>query len=292
MKPHIRLAVAILTVWSINVPLQAADENSATPPVPTAAAPMVPGLQEEVKQVVDATKAKLRAGGPRNAAAFAEELKKFDAILDAHKGEHTDELAQVLMLKAALYLEVFRDLETGEAHIRRLKAEFAGTQTATKADRILEMLAKKKEAQKVKGAMAPGAAFPDFVEKDMAGEPLSISQYKGKVVLVDFWATWCGPCVAELPSVLAAYEKYHDKGFEIIGISLDKDEAKLKAFIADKKMPWRQYFDGKGWQSKLGQQYGIDSIPATFLLDRDGKIIAKDLRGEALSAELEKVLGK
>jgi peroxiredoxin len=98
--------------------------------------------------------------------------------------------------------------------------------------------------------------------------------------------------VAELPNVLKTYEKHHAQGFDIIGVSLDKDEAKLKTFIADRKMPWKQYFDGKGWGSKLGARYGVNSIPATYLLDGEGKIIAKNLRGEALEEAVAKVLAQ
>jgi thiol-disulfide isomerase/thioredoxin len=112
------------------------------------------------------------------------------------------------------------------------------------------------------------------------------------VVLVDFWATWCGPCVGELPNVLAAYGKYHDKGFEVIGISLDQDEIALKSFIKAKGMVWPQYFDGKGWDGKLCQKYGVISIPETFLLDQEGKIVAKELRGPALDEKLAEMLGK
>jgi peroxiredoxin len=111
-------------------------------------------------------------------------------------------------------------------------------------------------------------------------------------VLVDFWDTWCPPCVAELPNVLAAYRTYHDRGFVIIGISLDKDQNALTAFIKDHDMSWPQYFDGKGWENKLATQYGIQSIPATFLLDGKGRIVAKDLRGPALETELAKLLAK
>jgi hypothetical protein len=93
-----------------------------------------------------------------------------------------------------------------------------------------------------------------------------------------------------LPNVLKTYEKHHDKGFEIIGISLDQDKQKLTSFTESKKMPWVQYFDGKGWQNKLASKYGIKSIPATYLLDGQGKIIAKDLRGEALEAAVAKAL--
>ena len=133
----------------------------------------------------------------------------------------------------------------------------------------------------------------DLKFTSLAGKEIDLADMKGKVILIDFWATWCGPCIAELPNVLKAYETYHDKGFEIIGISLDnaKDEAKLKSFVKDKNMPWPQAFDGKGWDTDLAQQYGISSIPATFLVGKDGKIVSSNLRGPALSLAVKKELG-
>ena len=123
-----------------------------------------------------------------------------------------------------------------------------------------------------------GTKFPDFEVKDLADKPLSIANYKGKVVLLDFWATWCPPCRAELPNVIKTYEAHHKDGFEIIGISLDQDREKLTAFIKEKNMTWPQYFDGKGSQNKLAVKYGVLGIPATYLLDGQGNIIGKELK--------------
>jgi len=111
-------------------------------------------------------------------------------------------------------------------------------------------------------------------------------------VLLDFWATWCGPCVRELPSVIKTYDAHHKQGFEIIGISLDKDRKKLASFTKENNMTWPQYFDGLGWQNKLAVKYGVSSIPATYLLNGAGTIIGKDLRGEDLEQAVAKALAK
>ena len=260
--------------------------GEATPP-PAAK----PDVTVELRQLVQETKAKLQAGA-KTEAALAEEMKEFDALLAEHKDEKTDAVAQVLFMKAMLYVEVIQDYDKGGELLKQLKADFPGTHQGKAVDEILPKLEQQKESMKIQSALKPGVAFPDFNEKDLAGEPLSIARFKGKVVLVDFWATWCGPCREELPNVLAAYKKYHDKGFEIIGVSLDQDENTLKSFIKEKGMVWPQYFDGQGWGSKLGQKYGIDSIPMTFLLDQEGKIVAKGLRGAALDEQLALMLGK
>lgn len=122
------------------------------------------------------------------------------------------------------------------------------------------------------------------------GRKVDLSKLRGKVVLVDFWATWCGPCVAGMPNVLAAYKKYHDQGFEIVGISLDQDKDALEKFVADNHVAWPQYFDGKGWDNAISSHYGIQAIPAMFLLGKDGKLAVEN-PGHTLEAQIAKLLG-
>ncbi len=138
----------------------------------------------------------------------------------------------------------------------------------------------------------PGAAFTDITLEDMDGAKHSLSEYvgKGKYVLVDFWASWCGPCRAEMPNVKAAYEKFHDKGFDVVGISLDSDKAAWTGAVKKLGLPWHHISDLKGWESDAAALYGINAIPATLLVGPDGKIISNSLRGEALSEKLAELL--
>jgi len=127
------------------------------------------------------------------------------------------------------------------------------------------------------------------------GKPFDQKSLAGKVVLVDFWATWCGPCVAEIPNVLEQYEKYHDKGFEVIGISLDQDRQALEKFVAEQKVPWPILFEkpeGDGWQHPLSTFYGISGIPTVILIGRDGNVITLNARGEKLGQQLELLFQK
>jgi len=155
----------------------------------------------------------------------------------------------------------------------------------------------------------------DFQTKPLAltfiavdGREVDLAKLRGKVVLIDFWATWCGPCLAELPNVKKVYAAYHDQGFEVVGISLEnaklapkdtpeqtaaklaKARKVLTDFTAKEGMPWVQYFDGKFWKNEIATNYAINAIPATFLLDQEGKLVSTQARGEKLEVEVKRLL--
>ena len=141
-------------------------------------------------------------------------------------------------------------------------------------------------------ATAIGAMAPEFTQNNPDGKPVKLSDFRGKYLLIDFWASWCGPCRAENPNVVKAYAKYHPKGFEILGVSLDNDKGRenwLKAIEKD-QLTWPQVSDLKYWENEVARQYGVRAIPQNFLLDKNGKIIAKNLRGKALEEKLAEIL--
>ncbi|UCH82680.1 MAG: redoxin domain-containing protein, partial [Candidatus Latescibacterota bacterium] len=140
--------------------------------------------------------------------------------------------------------------------------------------------------------LATGKEPIPFAVSGLDGKRISLDDYKGKVVLLDFWATWCVPCKVEMPNVIKIHNKFHEKGFEIIGISLDSDKNALERYIATNKMSWPQYFDGRGWQNTVAQKYRVRSIPTTYLIDRKGVIRYRSLRGRELEDAVTKLINE
>jgi len=137
-----------------------------------------------------------------------------------------------------------------------------------------------------------GKSAPTFIQRSINGEQISLSDFKGKYLLIDFWASWCKPCRQENPNVVAAYKKFNRHNFEILGISLDNDSEKWEKAVEDDNLIWTQVSDLKGWKNEVAQMYGVNSIPHSILVDTNGVIIAKNLRGDSLHNRLEELFKK
>ncbi len=212
----------------------------------------------------------------------------------------TVELAEVLKAEdakpetksQASVIDVMESLEAADAPGGDINGWIA------KAEKHLKDFPAEKMNKMVEGKIAGIKANAELKSKPLEmkftavdGREVDLSKLQGKVVLIDFWATWCGPCVAELPNVLKAYKELHPKGFEIVGISLDQDKAALESFVKERGMEWPQYFDGKGWQNEISTKYGISSIPAMWLVNKKGMVVSTNARG-GLEENVAKLLAE
>ena len=210
--------------------------------------------------------------------AFQNKLKLFI-------GSNQNSAALVMGLSAINFKQ---DSKSYEAVINQLKKAFPQSLTVQKYVKNFELMKAEKERNKPLGI---GKTAPDFTELMVDRKTnLKLSDLRGKVVLIDFWASWCGPCRRENPNVVKTYNKYKDKGFTIMSVSLDKDLEKWKKAIKDDQLSWPNHVsDLGGWQSKVSRLYEVGSVPFTVLIDQEGKIIKTNLRGSALETALEKI---
>ena len=196
-------------------------------------------------------------------------------------GKNPDSFLSVLLLENFLMRE-YLPTEEVKAYYDKLDKSLLKTNSAKNIKKVLESISKIKIGQPA----------PDFSANTPDGKKLSLKESLGKVTIIDFWASWCGPCRKENPNVVALYNEYHSKGLNIIGVSLDENAADWKEAIAKDGLIWNQVSNLKKWKDPIANQYSLTSIPATFILDAKGNIVAKDLRGESLKAKVKELLGE
>jgi peroxiredoxin len=207
----------------------------------------------------------------------------YQAMIDNNKvytknfiKEHSNSVvAAFILLQYATQLD--------ESELAEMVGKFAPE--IDKSEYVAQLKALIQEQKKT----AIGVVAPDFTMNDTEGKPVKLSSLKGKVVLVDFWAAWCGPCRQENPNVVKIYQQYHSKGFEILGVSLDRTKEDWLKAIKDDNLTWIHVSDLQYWQNAAARLYGVNAIPQSFLLDKDGKIIGKGLRGEELAKKLMEI---
>jgi len=218
----------------------------------------------------------------------SERMKEIIAEYDQLRVEQTDMIKKFVTSKSGSYISPFiiKRYLSNDMEVEELEVLLTALDSSIYDSREYISLNERVETL---NSVAIGRPAVDFALNDTTGNPIAISSFKGKFLLIDFWASWCGPCRRENPNVVNLYKDFSDKGFEIIGVSFDDDRNRWIGAIHQDGLIWPHVSDLKGWESAAGKLYAINAIPATVLLDREGNIVAKNLRGDALREKLEEL---
>ena len=225
-----------------------------------------------------------QSGDEQKATELEEERNLLFDEIDNYYAEfinsHNASFVTPMILRSISYNLTGEEIES---YVEKLDQKLMETQT------IIDLKDRIQKLQKV----AVGEKAPDFTLNDPEGNPVSLSDVVGpELLLLDFWAAWCGPCRQENPNVVAVYNEYHDKGFDVLGISLDRDKNDWLKAIEDDSLTWTHVSDLKFWENKAAQLYAVNAIPMNFLLDAEGVIIATNVRGETLWEKVAEILGE
>lgn len=213
----------------------------------------------------------------------------YDEFIQTRQQFIHEQLNSPALIAVLSTINIQQEFELYEKVMLALEKSFGESPTVKK---ILEDFNKSKKAVKANEPFRPGSEVKDIVMSNPDGEELKLSDYKGKIVLVDFWASWCGPCRKENPTVVKLYEKYKEDGFEVFSVSLDKSKDRWVDAIDKDNLAWDGHVsDLQGWQNVAAKEYGVSSIPFTVLLDKEGKVINTKLRGIQLEQTLESIFG-
>ena len=254
----------------------------------TTNAPAAPAstLAPELHAIIDRINGKI-SNNTISPADLAPDLKALDELPGKHPADSVDDLAYVLTQEAEVYMQVLRDPTMTQKTLQRLVHDYPASKFTPLELENLKKLEPAIALQQTRAGLTNGVVFPDFQGKDLSGNPVSVGGLKGKIVLLDFWATWCPLCCQEMPAIAAAYKKYHSQGFEIIGINQDDDATAAGRFVKENQLAWPQYLDG---DKKLAMKYGVEALPTNYLLDGQGRIIATGLLGEEIGEAVGKTL--
>jgi len=241
--------------------------------------------KESVARLVHPTYATMReAKGDTKAEVAA--VQAYGHASKEHRKELIDYALKNMGTSVALYGTMLR--WTGDEEVANLEKLVGDFKAEHPEMPMTEMMENKLNRYK---SVALGVIAPEIILPDSTGKTLNINDLKGKYTLIDFWASWCGPCLLQVPDLKEAYDDYHEKGFEIIGVSVDKKGKRWKNTIQKYEMNWPHLSDLKGWESKAARDYNVTFIPFNLLLDEEGRIIAKNLHSAELQEKLAELLG-